>query len=102
MVAVGEDMTPEQVAMLLRVSRKSVAAWIKSGELRAYDVSRKGARLPRWRIARESIEAFKMQRAAAPREIDAPASTLSKLPRLAGLLESQIAREEARERRSSA
>lgn len=97
------DMTPEDVAKALGVTRKAVLSWIKSKELGAWDARASGSRIPRWKISAENVERFLAQRSAGVPELPDPrASTLNKLPRLAGLLERQIAREEARERRAPA
>jgi excisionase family DNA binding protein len=49
------------------VSEHTVLSWIARGELRAVNVGRRpGAKKPRWRITRESLEAFEMSRTTTP------------------------------------
>jgi len=57
-------LTPPQAAKLLKVSPDKVLNWIRSGELRAVNVS--GGR-PKYRIAREDLQAFTNRRTPQPR-----------------------------------
>lgn len=49
-------LTPPEIARLLRVSPDKVAAWIRSGRLRATNVG--AASRPRWRVSREDFDTF--------------------------------------------
>ncbi|NLX56242.1 MAG: helix-turn-helix domain-containing protein [Planctomycetaceae bacterium] len=57
-------LTPPEIARSLRVSETKVAAWIKSGRLRAFNVS-EGQR-PKYRIRADDLESFLDGRTAAP------------------------------------
>jgi excisionase family DNA binding protein len=48
--------TPTEVARLLRVQGGKIFTWIRSGELKAFNVS--ASRLPRYRISKEAIDDF--------------------------------------------
>ncbi len=50
-------MTPPAVAKQLAVAAETVIAWIRSGELRGFNVG-SGAHKPRYRISREALAAF--------------------------------------------
>ncbi len=55
--------TPKEVAAEFGVNVSKIIAWIRSGDLRAIDVSEKrGGPRGRWRIENEAIEAFKAGR----------------------------------------
>lgn len=59
----GSALTVRQVAARYGVANHSVLAWIRNGELRALDVSRRpGGRRPTWRITLESLRAFEVSR----------------------------------------
>ena len=45
---------------------ESIIGFIKSGELRAFNVAAKGTTRPRWRITEEAIREFERRRAAVP------------------------------------
>jgi len=57
-------LTPPEVAKTLRVSESKVASWIRSGRLRAYNVS-EGQR-PKYRIRADDLDAFLAGRAVTP------------------------------------
>jgi hypothetical protein len=59
-------LTPPQVAALWQVKAATVIGWIRSGQLRAVDVSSRGSRRPRYRIDRADLLAFEQARAAVP------------------------------------
>lgn len=60
-------MTVREVAARYGVGQHTVLSWIRSGELRAIDVStRAGAKRPTWRITAASVEAFEALRARTP------------------------------------
>jgi len=57
-------LTPPEVAKTLRVSESKVASWIRSGRLRAYNVS-EGQR-PKYRIRADDLDAFLAGRVVTP------------------------------------
>lgn len=60
-------LTPPEVGKRLGVNAEKVLGWIRSGELRAVDVSiRHGSGRPRWRISEADLEDFLRARSAAP------------------------------------
>ena len=59
-------LTPPAVAKRYGVKSDRVIAWIRSGELRAIDVSSKGSKRPRFRIDPKDVEAFELQRSVTP------------------------------------
>ena len=57
-------LTPPELAKQWRVKPERIIAWIKSGELRAFDVSsRPGVGRPRYRIPPDAVIAFENRRA---------------------------------------
>jgi len=54
------------VADRLGVNQSKVLGWIRSGELRAIDVSTKRGGRPRWRIDETDLIAFESRRLASP------------------------------------
>lgn len=58
MSSLPEYLTPPEAAKLLRVDPETVIGWIRAGELRASNLARRGTTRPRFRIAREAIDAF--------------------------------------------
>ena len=61
-----QTVTPPELAKRWRVKPERVIAWIKSGELRAFDVSsRPGVGKPRYRIPQDAIIEFENRRSAA-------------------------------------
>ena len=48
------------------VGEHTILGWIKRGELRAINVSRKQVGRPKWRITSEALAAFEQLRTAAP------------------------------------
>lgn len=49
------------------VSEATALGWIKSGELKAFNVGRKaGAKKARWRITQAALDAFELARTQAP------------------------------------
>ncbi|MHC4404506.1 MAG: helix-turn-helix domain-containing protein [Planctomycetota bacterium] len=58
-------LTPPQVAKRYRVNSETVIGWIKSGQLRAIDVSKNpGVGRPRYRIDPTDLIAFENRRLA--------------------------------------
>ncbi len=58
-------LTPPEVAARYRVKPDKVLGWIRTGQLRAVNVS--DSRRPRWRIAPADLEAFEEKRTATVR-----------------------------------
>lgn len=54
----SEFLTPPEVARLLRVRREKVLYWVRRGELPASDLSERRGGRPRFRIARDDLDAF--------------------------------------------
>jgi transposase len=48
------------------VGEHTVLAWIRRGELRAIDVSRKRGGRPKWRVTQEALDAFEALRTPTP------------------------------------
>jgi transposase len=48
------------------VGEHTVLGWIRRGELRAIDVSRKQGGRPKWRITQAALEAFELARTPTP------------------------------------
>jgi hypothetical protein len=65
--ASGQPLTLPEVARHLRVRPNKVLGWVRSGELRGYDVTaRQGGRRPKYRVNPEDLEAFIQRRAIMP------------------------------------
>jgi hypothetical protein len=58
------DLTPNDVRKIMRVSPNKVLAWIKSGKLKASNISAK--RRPLYRIARAELDRFRNLIAVEP------------------------------------
>ena len=61
-----EYQTPPEVARLLHIRVDKVRAWITRGELVASDVSERVGGRPRYRIARDDLDAFLERRQVRP------------------------------------
>ena len=48
------------------VGEHTVLGWIRRGELRAIDVSRKPGGRPKWRVTQEALDAFEQLRTPTP------------------------------------
>lgn len=59
-------LTPPEIAKLLRVRGDKVLAWIRSGQLVAFNVAEKVNGRPKYRVARGELEAFIQRRAVVP------------------------------------
>jgi excisionase family DNA binding protein len=59
-------LTPPQVAKLLGVDPATVIGWIRSGELRAYNVGSRRSMRPSYRIDPDALEQFKKLRQVIP------------------------------------
>ncbi len=62
--SIKEWMTLPEIAREIRIRQATVAGWIRSGALPAYDVST--GRRPRYRIRRADLDAFLERRAVVP------------------------------------
>jgi hypothetical protein len=61
------SLTVKDVSRRYGVTAHSVLCWIKAGELRALNVSRRpGAKRPSWRITPEALQAFEERRTPRP------------------------------------
>ena len=59
-------LTPPELARRWRVKPERIIAWIRAGELRAFNVaSRPGVGKPRYRIPQDAIIEFENRRSAA-------------------------------------
>jgi len=58
--------TPREISESYSVTVDVVLAWIKSGQLRAVDVSRAAGGKPRWRIDPADLAAFEARRSSVP------------------------------------
>jgi len=57
-------LTPPEIARMLRMRQATVIGWIRSGRLRAIDISE--GRRPRYRISRQALDEYLVGRAVAP------------------------------------
>lgn len=57
-----QSLTPPEVAKLLRVSPETVLGWIRSGELRAFNVASRSSMRPSYRVDPDALEQFKKLR----------------------------------------
>jgi excisionase family DNA binding protein len=62
----SRKLTPPQIAAQLGVSPDKVLAWIRSGELRAFNAATCPHGRPRWLIDEVDLLAFERRRAARP------------------------------------
>ena len=61
-----EYSTPPAIAELLGIDVDKVRTWILAGELKAVDVATTTGGRPRWRISRQDLEEFLIQRSSSP------------------------------------
>ncbi len=62
-----QKLTPPQLGKMWGISPDKIVAWIRSGELKAIDVSlNRGSVRPRYLIDRRDIESFELSRAVVP------------------------------------
>jgi len=67
----------------LSLQLTSLLAWVRSGELRGYNVvARQGSKRPKYRVNPEDLEAFIRQRAAAPKSEGRPARPHRSIPKV--------------------
>lgn len=61
------NLTPPQVARMLKVDSHKIIQWIDSGELAAVNLAvRKDGSRPRYKISLAALKAFEQARATAP------------------------------------
>ena len=64
MTDVSRGYTVSDLADRYGVNASKIGAWIKSGELRAIDVSARRGKKPRWRILPEALAEFEAARSS--------------------------------------
>lgn len=74
-------LTPRDVAELYGTNETKILSWIKSGELRAIDVSARRGERPRWRISPQALEQFEAARSSQPTVATPPRSRTQKRPK---------------------
>lgn len=57
-------LSVKQLQKKYGVGEHTVLGWIRTGELRAINVSRSGSSRPKWRISEEALKAFEEHRSA--------------------------------------
>ena len=62
------NLTPPQIAEQFGVSVRKVIEWIRSGELAAMNLARKGCDRPRYSVTPEALNAFERLRAVVPED----------------------------------
>lgn len=63
----GQPLTLPEVARHLRVRPNKILGWLRSGELKGYDVTtRQGSQRPKYRVNPEDLTAFIQRRAILP------------------------------------
>ena len=60
--------TPPEIAAKYGCKPETVIGWIRSGELKALNLARRGSMKPRYRVAPEALEAFELARSVVPKE----------------------------------
>ncbi len=65
-LAISRTMTPPQVARILQVKSDTVRTWIRSGELRGFNVAAPSAQRPRFRVRDEDLQEFMERRELKP------------------------------------
>lgn len=69
-----------QAAETIGTDVEQVLGFIHSGELAAYDVSKKGSKRPTWRIAEADLAKFLMSRRSPASQVQPAAPKASKRP----------------------
>ncbi|REJ82669.1 MAG: DNA-binding protein [Planctomycetota bacterium] len=59
-------LTPPELAAEWRCKSERVLELIRSGELRAFTLSRPGSRRPRWRIPRDAVAEYEATHGPSP------------------------------------
>lgn len=70
-------LTPPEIAARFCCKPETVIGWIKSGELRALNLARRGAMKSRYRVSPEALELFELARAVVPRPAPARKTKLN-------------------------
>ncbi|HEY0984835.1 helix-turn-helix domain-containing protein [Schlesneria sp.] len=60
--------TPPEIAARYGCKPETVIGWIRSGELKAINLAKRGAMKPRFRVSPDALEAFELARSVVPRE----------------------------------
>lgn len=60
-------LTPPEVAARFGCKPETVIGWIRSGELAAINLARRGSLRPRYRVSPEALELFERARSVIPR-----------------------------------
>ena len=61
-----QALIPREVAKLLKVSPDTVLNWIRTGQLKAYNVASLNSSRPSYRVDPEALEQFKRLRQVLP------------------------------------
>ncbi len=77
-----QPLTPPEIAKHLRIKAEKVLTWIRSGELRTFNVATKQGGRPLWRVKPDDLETFIAKRSTTP---PTPKPVRSRLP--AGIIE---------------
>lgn len=76
MVTQGRYLSPPKIGELLGVTPAKVLNWIRTGELKALDITQKGCTKKRYKVKPEWLDEFERSRMAVP---DGGLSTTQKL-----------------------
>lgn len=60
-------LTPPEIANRFGCKPETVIAWIRSGELAAINLARRGSLRPRYRVSPEALATFEQTRSVVPR-----------------------------------
>ena len=66
MSSIAQYLTPRQIARMLGVSHEKVLRWIHNGELPAVDLSTNQLERPRFKVAKDNLDAFLNKRSVKP------------------------------------
>lgn len=67
----NDFLTPPMIAAAIGSRPETVVAWIRSGELVAVDLARRGSRRPRFRVRRADFEKFLERRTVTATPVQA-------------------------------
>lgn len=62
-------LTPPQIADRFRCKPETVIGWIRSGELAAINLARRGCIKPRFQISPQALADFELRRSVVPRQL---------------------------------
>lgn len=60
--------TPPEIAAKYCCKPETVIGWIRSGELKAINLARRGAMKPRYRVSLQALSDFELGRSVIPKE----------------------------------